>query len=93
MNLADGLNPTTHPELDGNLCLEWMAFLEALKTLSPQGCHSNHWTLVERIQLGEDVFGDLDDVVVPTNGNTGPSHTRPVDEDSCLVGWVRKSRG
>ena len=84
MNLADGLDPTPHPELDGNLRSEWIAFLETLKTLSPQDCESIHWTLVERIQLGEDVFGGLGDVVVPTNGNTGPSHTRPVDAD-CLT--------
>ena len=81
MSPANGYDPTTQPQVDDNLCHEWVAFQATLKALSPQGCNVSQSTLVERIQIGEDVIGELDQVVILTTGNTGPSRTASVDED------------
>ena len=61
MSLTDGHDPTAQPDLDGNLCPEWMAFRVSLKALSPEDGNASQYTLVERIQLGEDVLGELVD--------------------------------
>ena len=62
MNLADGYDPTTQLDCDDSLYREWMGFLKTLKALSPHDGNWTQWTLVERVQIGEDVSEKLDDV-------------------------------
>ena len=88
MSPANGYDPTTQPRVDDDLCHEWVAFQVTLKALSPQGCNVSQATLVERIQIGEDVIGELDDVIILTSGNTGPSPTANSDFRRPNCSWA-----